>query len=183
MALDAAREIVREKGLKGLTTRGIAQEIGYTVGSLYQVFDNVDQLIEQMNIETIDHVRSLCDQLDLEGHATDSLHNLASFYIEFTHQNPHLWNAVIDHQLPETYQRHESYFDSVGKLVGVVEKAIAPYYATHQLADRERDANLLWASLYGITALASADKLARNESTITLIDRLIHIYILAMDSP
>ena len=58
MTLDAARKIVSENGLRGLTTRSIAREIGYTVGTLYQIFDNVDRLIEQMNIETLDAMRS-----------------------------------------------------------------------------------------------------------------------------
>ncbi len=179
MALDAARNIVLKKGLSGLTTRGIAKEIGYTVGSLYQVFDNVDQLIEQLNIETIDHVRSMCDQLDLDGDAANSLRKLSHLYIEFTRKNPQLWNAVIDHKLPTGYQRQEAYFDSVSKLVEVVEKAISSFFKDDELASRNLDANLLWASLYGITALATAGRLARHETTLTLIDRLIETYIAA----
>ncbi len=179
MALDAARKIVLEKGLSGLTTRGIAKEIGYTVGSLYQVFDNVDQLIEQLNIETIDHVRSMCDQLDLDDDAADSLRKLSHLYIHFTQENPQLWDAVIDHKLPTGYRRQDAYFDSVGKLVGVVEKAIASFFKADELASRNLDANLLWASLYGITALATAGRLARHETTLSLIDRLIETYIAA----
>ena len=53
MALDAARELTAERGLKNLTTRKVAERVGYTVGTLYQVFQDADDMIEQMNGETL----------------------------------------------------------------------------------------------------------------------------------
>ena len=44
MAMAAAREIAEKEGLRGLTARRIAREIGYTVGTLYNLFDNLDDL-------------------------------------------------------------------------------------------------------------------------------------------
>ena len=179
MTLDAARKIVSENGLRGLTTRSIAREIGYTVGTLYQIFDNVDRLIEQMNIETLDAMRSHYQQIDFKDGPGEGLRALVHRYLEFTNDNRELWSAVIDHNLPEDFQRQDRYFEAVGGLLNVVEQAIAPLYQPGDEEDRLRDANLLWASLYGITALASADRLARSETVLSLSDTLIDTYLKA----
>ena len=44
MALSAAREIAEEDGLGGLTARRIAAKIGYSAGTLYNLFDDLDDL-------------------------------------------------------------------------------------------------------------------------------------------
>ncbi|MEZ5601737.1 MAG: helix-turn-helix domain-containing protein, partial [Candidatus Competibacteraceae bacterium] len=49
IALEAAEELVAAQGLSGLSTRKVAARIGYTVGSLYMIFRNLDDLIAQMN--------------------------------------------------------------------------------------------------------------------------------------
>lgn len=179
MALDAAREIVLEKGLQGLTTRAIAKQIDYTVGTLYQVFDNADHLIEQMNIETMNDMHSHVMAVNFNGAVEIDLRSLVERYVDFTQTNGELWRAIIDHNLPANHQRSELYFQSVGKLLEIVEQAIAPLFGQGEEAFRKRDANLLWASLYGITALASAERLARDESTTSLSDLLIETYLKA----
>lgn len=49
ISLRAAEQLVTAHGLDGLSARKVASAIGYTVGSLYMVFRNLDDLILQMN--------------------------------------------------------------------------------------------------------------------------------------
>ena len=67
MALAAAREIVALDGLCGLTTRKVAARIGYTVGTIYNLFDDLDHLIVQMNGQTLDELYRVLAALPLEG--------------------------------------------------------------------------------------------------------------------
>ena len=53
MALAAAREIAEKDGLRGLKARRISREIGYTVGTLYNVFSNLDDLIIHLKLRLI----------------------------------------------------------------------------------------------------------------------------------
>ena len=57
MAIDAAGQIVAEAGLRGLTTRKVATALGYSPGSLYMVFDGLDDLIMQTNVVTVTALR------------------------------------------------------------------------------------------------------------------------------
>ena len=54
MALEAASRLVQAHGLSGLSARRIAAEIGYTPGTLYLVFRNLDELILHLNGTTLD---------------------------------------------------------------------------------------------------------------------------------
>ena len=54
MALEASKKILTKQGLRGLSTRRIAARMGYSAGTLYQIFDDFDDLILQVNAATLD---------------------------------------------------------------------------------------------------------------------------------
>ena len=58
MALSAAEQIVVEQGYEGLSARKVASAIGYTVGTLYLVFENIDDLILNINARTLDRLHA-----------------------------------------------------------------------------------------------------------------------------
>ena len=51
------REIVEYKGFSGLSARKVVREIGYTVGTLYNVFDNFTELVCHTNSNTLDDLK------------------------------------------------------------------------------------------------------------------------------
>lgn len=53
LAMNAARGIVERDGIRGLTARNIATAIGYSPGTLYNLFDNLDDLALQINGATL----------------------------------------------------------------------------------------------------------------------------------
>ena len=65
LALEAARSIVREKGVSALSTRKLADRIGYTSGTIYQVFQNRDDLVEQMNTVDTDSIEPMAHPRDV----------------------------------------------------------------------------------------------------------------------
>ncbi len=52
MALKAARDIIVKSGAAAFSTREVAARMGYTVGTLYQLFRDAEDLIERVNAET-----------------------------------------------------------------------------------------------------------------------------------
>ena len=97
MALSAAREIAEELGLDGLTIRRIAGRIGYSHGTLYNLFDDLDDLIIHLNGRTMD---SLYEALASAPEANDPeacMLALAQGYITFTRENVKLWTLLFTH--------------------------------------------------------------------------------------
>ena len=56
MILTTAQTIVETHGLEALTARNIAKEIGYSVGTLYNLFANLDDIIIHLNGRTLDRL-------------------------------------------------------------------------------------------------------------------------------
>ena len=54
MAIQAGRDFIVDKGFSELSARKVAKEIGYTVETLYNVFDNFTDLICHINNDTDD---------------------------------------------------------------------------------------------------------------------------------
>ena len=64
IAMQAAERIVETDGLRALTARNVADAIGYSPGTLYNLFANLDELILQLNGRTLD---ALHDRLARDG--------------------------------------------------------------------------------------------------------------------
>ena len=133
MALDAARETTEKEGLKGLKARGIARAIGYTIGTLYNLFDDLDDLIVHMNTETLDALYEVCDRPPLSGRPEADLAALASRYVGFTQAHPLLWNAVFEHRLPDGRDLPGWYQEKVVRLISLVEAALSPLFTARQI--------------------------------------------------
>src|SRR5687768_17867187 len=63
LALRAAGDIVGESGAAALSMREVARRIGYTVGALYLVFTNLDDLIVHLNEQTIMELREALERI------------------------------------------------------------------------------------------------------------------------
>src|SRR5512134_3891242 len=87
MALDAAERIVAAEGYKGLSARKVAAAIDYTVGTLYLVFENLDDLVLQVNGRTLDMLFDwLVTRVGDGDSPRDVLLALAGAYIAYAEQ-------------------------------------------------------------------------------------------------
>jgi AcrR family transcriptional regulator len=182
MSLVAAQEIVAKEGLSKLSTRKVAEQIGYTVGTLYQLFLDADDLIERMNAKTLSTLREYCKDVDLTSEPAISLTKLSKRYIQFTKEHKHLWAAIIEFQLPDGRDHSELYLQALFGLLGMIETAIKPYFGKEDADKRLHHARLLWASFYGIHALAASRSLPKTETIETLAATLIEIHLTALSS-
>ncbi len=177
MALDAAREIVSKRGLNGLTTRKVAERIGYTVGTLYQLFEDADDLIEQMNAETLAELFASCKSADFSAGPASNLKALTEHYARYTRSKPLLWASVFEHTLPLGRRHSETYLTALNGLVGLIEKAISTFFAEGEEAERTHHARLLWASFYGIDSLAITANLSEAETQTSMVETLIDVHL------
>ena len=54
LVLDAAQEIIEAQGLAGLSAREIARRIGYSPGTIYNVFANLDDVVLNVEARVLD---------------------------------------------------------------------------------------------------------------------------------
>jgi AcrR family transcriptional regulator len=184
LILDAAQDIIQVQGLAGLSAREVARRIEYSPGTIYNMFENLDDVVLHVEARVLDALDKRLSTVLADGNPTDRVSRLAQAYLSFTHEHPRLWNLLFEHHMPATAQLPSWYQQKLEGLMGKVEEAIAPLFPAGREADRQRAARVLWAGVHGITSLSTADKLSvvTSETASRLVGDLITIYLAGLAS-
>jgi AcrR family transcriptional regulator len=160
MALEAAASIVDEAGYAGLSARRIAQGIGYTPGTLYLVFRNLDALVLELNGRTLDGLdRMLQDAVAGSGSPREAIQRLGAAYIRTAFDRKGRWLMVFEHRLPEGEPLPDAYQARIDRLFQLVEQQLALLAPTRSKDETRLAARALWGGLHGISLLAVGEKL------------------------
>lgn len=160
-ALEIAIRIAAGEGLVALQARRIATEADCSVGSLYNVFGDMDGLVIAVNRDT---VLLLGDALMASFAATEGrpvehrLTDLALTYMRFALDHQNRWRAVFEHRQTEGRDVPDDYRADQARLLGLIEAVIAGDVTDAAL--RRRAARALFAAIHGIIMLALDEKLA-----------------------
>lgn len=160
MALAAAEQLVSEQGFEGLSARKVANSIGYTVGTLYLVFENLDDLVLHINARTLDRLHRRMEEAQTgcsdPGHC---LQQLGQTYIGFASDNPYLWEMVFKHRLPEGQQVPTWFQEKVHRMFAMVEAQLKPLAKNRSQPEIAQAAGALWGGVHGICMLALTGKI------------------------
>ena len=180
MALNAALTILEEEGVKKLSARKVASAIGYTVGTLYLVFKNQQEMVLHLNALTLDDMDEWLESRS--NHCTtprDCLQTLAEAYIDYAVTRSARWNLLFDSAVEEGEELPEWYLMRLGRLFGRVERMLAPLKDEHEAIEIQRAARVLWASVHGICTLKIRHRmdLAGGQSTGEMAQMLIDNFL------
>ena len=155
MALAATEEIVATQGYPALSARKVASAIGYTVGTLYLIFDNLDDLILQVNGRTLDrlHHRIMEDQARCKD-AQNSLLQLGHSYISFADAEPHAWEMIFEHRIADEQETPAWFREKVAHMFSLVEERLAPLAVHRSQREISEATRALWGGVHGICMLA-----------------------------
>ena len=67
LIIAATTEIVEQDGLEGLSAREIAKRVGYSPGTLYNVFENLDDLLFIIEARLLDELAGRLADTDASG--------------------------------------------------------------------------------------------------------------------
>jgi len=113
-----------ETGYSRFSAREVAKRIGYSIGTIYNVFDSLDALLLAINSRTFTvWAQWLRDKLAVAGE--DRIAALVAGYFDFAARNPNLWMAIYDHRLPAGVEMPDDYRRKRAGLTGIVEAEIA----------------------------------------------------------
>jgi len=175
--LDSARRFAEKDGLAGIGARRLARDVGYTPGTIYNLFGSLDDLIMRLRGEILDDLYDLSKDTPLDAGPEENLHRLAAVYTDFVIEHPRLWSIVFDHRPPGGVP--DWYGEKVPRLMALIEQAIAPLFRPGEEHARLHHARVLWASYHGILSLQLAFSTGVG-STGSLTDSLIANYLFAL---
>ncbi|MEE9195390.1 MAG: TetR/AcrR family transcriptional regulator [Alphaproteobacteria bacterium] len=177
-ALVAAKKIARKEGLASLTVRRIARDIGCSVGTIYNVFDNLDTLILHLNGRTFDALYEELIKVEAKGEPRAVVENLTETYLGFVRDNANLWNVIFEHVWPAKYPLPDWYREKVERLLKLLADILAPLFPPGREDENYLAALVLWSGLHGINSLVATGKLgiATSETARALSDLLVKIF-------
>ena len=179
--LAAARELIKEGGLPKLTAREIAKRVGCALGTTYNIFENLDALIVELNGETLDDLFAALDDIDLPP-GEERLLAYASCYVEFTAAHRTRWETLFEHRMSPGHQLPDWYFEKLGRPFALVEEALAPFFQPGEEHAQSQSARVLWAGLHGLCSLGLSDKLSlvADVSLKDLASRHIRLHVMGL---
>ncbi len=180
LALKAAEKIVAEQGFNGLSARKIASAIGYTVGTIYLVFKNLDDLIMQVNARTLEALFNDVVKQNKKNQNKENLRRFGQAYYTYAKKNPHLWSLIFEHHVAGGGDLIPELGERIATLFALVEAEIKSLNPKKKKQSVHRASLALWSSVHGITILAVSDKLfiAENVTPPEMIDQLIDNFLI-----
>jgi AcrR family transcriptional regulator len=124
LILAEGHALMAELGYARFSAREVAKRIGYSIGTIYNVFGSLDALLLAINSRTFTlWAKWLRDKLAVAGE--DRIAALVAGYFDFAARNPNLWMAIYDHRLPAGVEMPDDYRRKRAGLTGIVEEEIA----------------------------------------------------------
>jgi AcrR family transcriptional regulator len=182
LIIEASEQIIAADGLSGLSAREIARKVGYSPGTIYNVFHNLDDLVLQIEARLLDALDARLAHLPTDEGGPARVQRLAREYLRFTTERPRLWNVLFEHHMPPSALVPDWYQAKLDSLMMRVERALAAAIPNADRVSLAKSARVLWASVHGITSLATTDKLSNvtMDSAQALLDDLVSNYVIGL---
>lgn len=179
LILTATSDLIETEGFAGLSAREIARRIGYSPGTLYNVFDNLDDLVLTIEGRLLDRLSEALSALPPSDDPLTRLKQLTSTYIKFTHNNPKLWNLLFEHHLQNGQDVPAWYMQKLETLYDFVEFELGRLFGGVSQARVKQAGRVIWSSVHGITSLSTNSKLSMvtPEVATEMVEDLIDNYI------
>jgi AcrR family transcriptional regulator len=120
---EGARHLA-DVGLARFSAREVAKRIGYSIGTLYNVFGSYDGLMLAINARTL-RLWTADLRRRLEAGGDDRISALVHGYFDFAIANPAAWSAVYEHHMADRGAAPAWYQAVAAELIGVVAQEIA----------------------------------------------------------
>lgn len=175
LSIQCGRDIVIENGPSALTARSVAQRMGYTAGTLYNLFENIEGLITAINIQTLDaFAESLAQSIRSCRKPETRIERIAAAYLQLQDEQPQLWKLLFATPLTKIT---DDYHQAIHRVFDPVVETLLPLSGNPDTA--RKDAKILWATLHGICHLRESEKLdvSENDSPKSLVQQFLKKFL------
>ena len=148
MIICEGHALVSEGGYAQFSAREVAKRIGYSIGTLYNVFGTYDQLMLAINGRTLDlwH-EALLAALDTAEDGRVARAVAAYFTFASTHRNA--WMALYDFRLAQGTPLPDFYAEKLAAITGIVVREIEAMLPASRRAEARQLAPSVQAIVHG----------------------------------
>ena len=153
LILAEGHALMAEAGYARFSAREVAKRVGYSIGTIYNVFGSHNRLVMAINSQTFT-LWAAAMRARLDANPADRIAVLVESYFDFAAANPNLWMAIYDHHMSPDEELPEPYAVQRAELTGIVETEIARVIPADRRDRAQPLARSLVATVHGHCAFA-----------------------------
>ena len=159
------RDLVRRKGAEFLTARKLSEATGYSVGTIYNQFANMDKFIMEQNMLTLDELYLVLKKLLPDTNAYKNLNRYIDAFVAFVLSQPNLWFLLYNFHICSKYENFPPiYLRKLLRLTNLWRKEFNAVFAELSPAERKDSLQVLWLSMFSLSSfltLNGLDKMSK----------------------
>ena len=178
MILDAAEQLIVEQGIQKTSARKIASKIDYSVGTIYNVYKNIDDVFLNLNGRTLDYLlKDLSESFDSMDSAP--IKKIAYSYLEFSQNHSNLWELLFEYRFADDISVPRWYNEKIEKIYSLVGEAINGSLQIDDEQKLKECITVLWSGIHGVCVLSAKGKLNRigMSNARNLLDSFVDNYL------
>jgi AcrR family transcriptional regulator len=157
----AAERSIAKGGLAGLKTRELAREIGCANGAVYNLVDDMDELILRVGSRTLSRLDASLTAAESTGpdSAVETLVRIAVAYCDFAAENLELWRALFEHRMAPGKPIPEWAVSEQMDLFRHIYRPLAALFPKRTPVELSVTARSLFSAVHGMVLLGLEQKL------------------------
>src|SRR5438552_4687379 len=157
----AAERGIEAGGLTGLKTRELAREIGVANGAVYNLVEDMDELILRVGSRTLARLDAAHSEAESRGPAVpaDMLVRIALAYCDFAAENLQLWRALFEHRMAPGKDLPEWAIGEQMNMFRHIHRPLAVLYPKRSAEQLSVTARSMFSAVHGMVALGLEQKL------------------------
>jgi AcrR family transcriptional regulator len=159
--IDAAEHRIATSGLASLKTRDLAHDIGVALGAIYNLVENLDELLLLVASRTLrrfemalSDVAKTLPPATSKDEATTHLVAVALAYRRFASDNLNLWRMLFEHRMAPDSNMPDWALTEQMQLFHHIDPPLAILASHRSNADRHLLALTLFGAVHGVVMLA-----------------------------
>ena len=154
-----AREILKEKGIDFLTARKLSDYSGYSVGTIYNQFKSMDNLVMWENCLTLDELEGYLKTAEMTSDAYRNLNRLIDKFVDFVLDNKSLWFVLYNFHFKEVMDKYAVfYLRRILKIVQLLEGNLCKLFTKVSGNERKVSTEVLFITLFALSSLLTKEK-------------------------
>lgn len=161
--IDLAEDQIREHGMQALRARVLAEEAGCSIGTIYNIFDDLNDLMRAVNLRTL---KLLGDRIQLsvaemaDRPPMERLVAMANAYVDVAREEPNLWRAGFS--IPQTRDDDipKWYLDGGNALFAFIDAPIRELTPEVEDTEIRLYSRALFSAIHGLVSLSLDKRLA-----------------------
>ena len=154
-----AREIIKDKGLDFLTARKLSDYSGYSVGTIYNQFKSMDNLVMWENCLTLDELIENLKTVEFGSDAYKNLNRLIDKFVDFVLENKGLWFTLYNFHFKDIVDSYAVfYLRRILKIIQLLEANLCKLFVNVPASERKLLTEVLFTSLFTVSSLLTTER-------------------------